>query len=297
MTTVINLSRLPPPIVVQAIDAEAAWTQFKSDLIAQDAGFEPILRAEGQALTMLGQAYAYRTFKLSAEFNDRAKGLLMATATGADLDNLAAFYAVERLTIQEADPTASPPIPEVKESDDALRYRALLSVEGRPAGATAAYWEFHALSVPEVRQARAERVEPGRVRVSVLGRDGDGTASPELVSAVDVVLQSDDVRELCATVETAGATIKPYGITASLTLLPGPGEAEVLAAVNAALTALVDELHSLGRDVTRAALTGALVQPGVQNVDLTSPAADIEVSPSEAAYCTGITVTVGGRDE
>ena len=61
----------------------------------------------------------------------------------------------------------------------------------------------------------------------------------------------------------------------------------------AAVEALVDELHQCGRDVTRSAIFAALHQPGALRVDLTAPAADIAITADQAAYCTGITLTLG----
>ena len=41
------------------------------------------------------------------------------------------------------------------------------------------------------------------------------------------------------------------------------------------------------------ALFAALHQPGALRVDLTAPAADITITADQAAYCTGITLTLG----
>ena len=42
--------------------------------------------------------------------------------------------------------------------------------------------------------------------------------------------------------------------------------------------------------------TGFLTVKSETAVTLTQPAASIVIDPDAAAYCTGITVTVGGRD-
>ncbi|MBB4287984.1 hypothetical protein, partial [Roseospira goensis] len=76
----------------------------------------------------------------------------------------------------------------------------------------------------------------------------------------------------------------------------GPASAPVLSAAEAAVAETVARLHALGHDVSRSALIAALHRDGVQRVDLTSPTADIVVAADAAAHCTGITVTLGGRD-
>jgi phage-related baseplate assembly protein len=49
--------------------------------------------------------------------------------------------------------------------------------------------------------------------------------------------------------------------------------------------------------VTLSGLFAALHQPGVQRVDLTSPAASLTIGSAQASWCTGITLTNGGVDE
>jgi phage-related baseplate assembly protein len=71
----------------------------------------------------------------------------------------------------------------------------------------------------------------------------------------------------------------------------------VIEAANAAVSAFVEDNHRLGRDITLSGLYAALHQPGVQNVALASPAADLVVSTSKAAFCTGVSVVFGDRDE
>jgi len=92
-------------------------------------------------------------------------------------------------------------------------------------------------------------------------------------------------------------TITSYAVEATLTILPGPDAAEVIAAATEAVNAYVADQHRLGRDVALSGLFAALHQPGVHRVTLTSPAADIVNSEHEVAFCTGVTLTNGGSDE
>jgi phage-related baseplate assembly protein len=61
-----------------------------------------------------------------------------------------------------------------------------------------------------------------------------------------------------------------------------------------AALAYVSAQHRLGRDITLSGVYAALPQPGVQNVDLASPVADLTVTDAGAAYCTSVSVSVGG---
>jgi phage-related baseplate assembly protein len=53
----------------------------------------------------------------------------------------------------------------------------------------------------------------------------------------------------------------------------------------------------MGYDVTLSGIYAALHQPGVQRVNLSSPSANITIADGEAAYCTGITVTVAATPD
>ena len=67
--------------------------------------------------------------------------------------------------------------------------------------------------------------------------------------------------------------------------------------VNQAIASYVNKQHSLGIDITRSGIYAALHQEGVQNVKLTKPMDDLIVQSHQAAYCTQIQVSLGGRDE
>lgn len=172
-----------------------------------------------------------------------------------------------------------------------------LALEGLSTAGPSGSYIFHTLGAdPDIADASVQSPTPGVVLVTILSRTGDGTADPELQASVSAVLTADDVRPLTDQVTVQGATITTYAITAVLTVLPGPDSAVVRQSAEDAATAYASAQHRLGSDVTLSGLYAALHQAGVQNVMLTSPAADIVVSAEAAAYCTGITVTVGGTD-
>ena len=132
------------------------------------------------------------------------------------------------------------------------------------AGPVGAYI-FHALSAdPDVLDASVQSPAPGEVLISVLSRTGDGTAGPNLVSAVNATLNADEVRPLCDLVAVQAAEILTYSIEATLTVYPGPDSEVVRTAAQNAAQVYADAQHRLGRDVTLSGLYAALHQPGVQ---------------------------------
>lgn len=296
--TQVDLSQLQPPDVVEALDYESILASMLADLRARDPVFNALVESD-PAYKILEVA-AYREVLLRQRINDAAKSVMLALATGADLDQIAANYNVQRLVVDPGDPVAVPPVPPTMESDADFRTRILLSLEGYTTAGSVGAYQFHALSasgdVKDVSVANPPLV-PGQVNVAILSRTGNGAASTALVNTVQAALSAETVRPLCDTVIVQSAAIVNYAITAVLTLYPGAGQETVLAAAQAAAQAYADDMHRMGRDITRSGVFAALHQPGVQNVALTAPAADVVIAWNQAAWCTAINVTVGGIGE
>ncbi|MBY6056755.1 baseplate J/gp47 family protein [Leisingera daeponensis] len=289
----IDLSQLPAPDAVQAVDYEATLAEMLADLRARAPAFDALVESDpAYKLLELG---AYFKVLLLQRVNDAARAVMPAYALGADLDQIAARYGVARLVIDAGDPEALPPVAAVLESDSDFRRRMLLAFEGLSAAGPIGAYIFHALGAdPEVADASVQSPAPGEVLITVLSRNDEGTAGAELVSAVESAINADAVRPLCDLVTVQAAEIITYSISATLTVYPGPDSEVVRAAAESAARAYADAQHRLGRDVTLSGLYAALHQPGVQNVLLVSPAADVAANDGQATYCNGISVTVGG---
>lgn len=291
--TKVDLSQLAPPNVVEALDFESIFASMLADLRARDSSFTALVESD-PAYKILEVA-AYRELLVRQRVNDAAKAVMVAYATGADLDQIAANYDVARLLITPADETTIPPTAAVYESDDEFRTRIILSLEGYTSAGSRGSYIFHALSASgDCKDVAVESLTPGTVNVAVLSRTGTGAAPTQTIADVVEALNAEVVRPLCDTVVVTSASVVNYSITASLTIFPGTGQAEVLAAATAAVQAYADAQHRLGYDITRSGIYAALHQPGVQNVTITAPATDIVNAWNQAPYCTGITVTVGG---
>lgn len=294
--TAVDLSKLPFPAAVEVLDYEVILAAMVADLKTRDPAFTALLESDPSYKIL--EVSAFREFLLRQRVNEAIKAVTLAYAMGADLDQIAARYNVQRLTLVPADDTTVPPTPAVMETDESLRRRVQLSFEGfSTAGPTGAYI-FHSLGADaRVLDANAESPVPGDVEVAVLSNIGDGTAPADLLAIVNATLSADDVRPLTDHVLVKSAEILPYSVTASLTVYDGPDAEVVLAAAQSALNAYVAGSHRLGRDVTLSGLYAALHQEGVQNVTLTSPTANIVADWDQATWCTGTTVTIGGVDD
>ena len=142
-----------------------------------------------------------------------------------------------------------------------------------------------------MRQRTATPV-PGTVRVTVLSSEApQGVPTAPVLAAVTTRLNADDVRPLTDTVIVQAAAIVTYTVVATITVQDGPDQALVLAAAQAAVAAYVAQCHSLGTAVRRAGLNAAMWQPGVTQVVITQPAADVVPTLLQAPFCTATTVT------
>jgi phage-related baseplate assembly protein len=299
----IDLSQLPAPNVVELLDFEQILAERKAALISlypveEQADIAARLQLESEPLTKLLQENAYRELILRQRINDATRAVMLAFAQGADLEHLGALLEVARLLITPADLTAVPPTPAVYEADSRYRQRIQLALEGFTTAGSVGAYTFHALSASAVvKDVDISSSVPGVVTVTVLSTEADGTPAPELLSLVNAALNAEDVRPLCDTVKVLAAQIETYAVEATLTFYPGPDMALVLAASEAAVRSYVDTHHRLGHDITRSGLFAALHQPGVQNVVLTAPAADVVIDNSTAAWCSAVSVSGGLSDE
>lgn len=295
--SVIPLESLPSPDIIETVDFEAIVAAMKADLVARIPELADTIDLESEPNVALLQVVAYREVLVRARINDATRGSMLAYATGADLDNLAALFGVARQVEVPAQLDAVPPVPAVMESDVRLRSRTQLSLEAITSCGTRGSYLFQALSASaSVKDAFVSSPVPGQVQVAIISTDGDGAADPALVAAVQAYLDDEDRRQLCDIVSVVAAAIVDYTVDVTLTLYEGPDSAVVLAAAQADLEAYVDARHRIGHDVTLAGITGALWREGVQNISIASPAADIVIDDASAAHCSGVTVNFGGRD-
>jgi phage-related baseplate assembly protein len=288
--TAVDLSQVPSPAVVEQLDFETILQAMLSDLISRDATFNALVESD-PAYKILEVA-AYREVII----RHAAHAVMLAYAIGPDLDQLGANYGVQRLLITAADPLTNTPA--VYEADSDFRRRIQLSLEGYSTAGPEGAYIYHALSAAgDALDVSATSPSPGQVTVTVLSRSGNGTASSDLITAVQNAVNADDVRPLTDQVTVQGATIVDYAVAATLYTYAGPDPDVIIANAQSSMQAYADAMHMLGLDVTMAGIYAALHVEGVQDVVLANPTANIVTDRTQASYCTGITLTNGGIGE
>ncbi|MDC7870915.1 baseplate assembly protein [Pantoea ananatis] len=295
---VIDLSQLPAPEVIEVPDFETLLAERKENLIAlypadEQAAMRSVLALESDPLVKCLQENVYREILLRQRINEAAQAVMVAYALGTDLDQLAANNNVKRLTITPANPDAVPPVAAVMESDDDLRLRVPGAFEGLSvAGPTAAY-EFYAKSADgRVSDVSATSPAPAEVLITVLSRDNSGAATADLLNAVNVALNAEEVRPVADRVTVQAAAIFDYQVKATLHLFDGVAAGPCLEAAQAAMDAYLTDQKKLGRSVRRESYGAVLRVAGVDWVEITEPAQDIILNRTQAGNCTAVAVTV-----
>ncbi|WP_370606366.1 baseplate assembly protein [Pantoea ananatis] len=299
----IDLSQLPAPNVVETLDYETLLAERKATLISlypadEQASVARVLALESDPLVKLLQENAYREVILRQRINEAAKAVMVAWASGSDLDQLGANNGVTRLVLTPADTSATPPVEAVMERDEDFRARIAAAFEGLSVAGPSGAYEFHARSADgRVADASAISPSPASVTITVLSREGNGAAGSDLLAIVNAALNDEDVRPVADRVTVQSAQIVDYRVDATLYLYPGPEAEPIRAAAEAKLKAFVNTQARLGRDIRKSALYAALHVEGVQRVELAQPVADVVLDKTQAAFCTGYQITVGGSDE
>lgn len=289
--TAIDLSQIPAPDVIEPLDYEAVYAEMLAKLREFIPDFDDSIESD-PAVRVL-QVAAYFRLLDRQRVNDAGRAVMLAYAKSNDLDNLGALVGVVRLILAPADPEAGTPA--IMENDEDFRRRITLAPEGYSVAGPRGAYIFYALSAAsDVADASAISPAPTEVEVYVLSRTGNGAASTELLATVEAALTGEDVRPIGDQVTIHSADIIDYAIVASIPTFAGPDKDVVLAEAQARIDSWVAANRKLGRNINRAAICAALFPGGVENVLLTSPAADIPISDTQAGNCTGITITWGG---
>ena len=289
--TTIDLTAIDPPDLVDTLDFEDIY----QDLVEHYKGIYPDWSAalESDPVVKLLELSSYREVRFRARVNDAARAVMLAFATGADLEHLAVLFDVERLTITQADPENN--IEAVKERDEDLRARTQLAPQGYSvAGPEVAYIKHARDADGRVLSASVVSPAPCEIVVTILSRIGDGSADDDLIKIVTKALSSDDVRPLTDKVTVQGAQILRYAIRATLRFFSGPDRVVALAEANKRAQQYADDMHKLGMEVTDDGLYAAIRVAGVQKVILETPLGGIPVTKQQATYCTNIELIDGG---
>ena len=271
----MNLSDLETPQIIEELSLNEILEQMRNKLIEIEPEFTAYL--ESDPLIKLMEVAAYRELLLRQRINQAAKANLLAFATGSDLDNLAAFYGIERTE---------------NETDDELRSRTQAKIVGWSSAGSREAYKFHALnSDSRVKEANADSPEPGLVRISILSKENNGVVSEDLLEAVNNYMQRDDIRMLTDTVQVVPCNLIDIDVNAKITLMSST-PIEFLSTIKSSFKSAFSKIAGMGVSISHSWIISNLFLDGVKDVQLLSPLTDVEISETECARLIDVELTI-----
>lgn len=283
--TIDDLATLPRPEIIETLDFEALLstrkTVFVQRSVVHDFDYTVVDLETDPAVIQLEES-AYREMVLRARGNDIARAAYLYYAKGSEVDHLGAFYDVIRLP---------------GESDDRLKGRIILAVQGRSTGGTEPRYRFVAVSA-SLRVADAVVYTVGTspvIHIAVFATDNNGVADAELLALVTAAVTDPEVRMVNDTIVVESAVVVVQPVVANITLLPSTPET-LLATLAAALPGQWIAESGLGRDLTHDWLKSKLMVAGaVYSVTIVTPASAVIVPPYQATRIGTVTLNLIGR--
>lgn len=287
--TSIDLSALPVPDLLEELDTTTLLATIKAQLVALWPDAADLLASD--PATKLLELITLREALIRQRVNEAIRGVMLASATGTTLDNLAAFVNLERKTLAPGQPDAVPPVAATMESNASLRARIQAAWEGLTNAGTIGAYRHHAMAADGlVADVEVTSPEPGEVHVYVLAATSDGLPSADTLAAVEAALSADDIRPLTDHVTVLAGTPIDYTVSATLDLYPGPDSSVVVAAALAAVQAYTEKQRAFGEGIGMDGLYAALRTEGVRRVTLHSPTAAIDPPAGSYCRCTSLQV-------
>lgn len=292
--TQVDLSGLPAPKVIEELSFETILAEMKEVVALNMPELAPVLSVESETAVKILETCAAYVLLTRARVNDAAKSVMLAYATGADLDHLGALFGIERriIALDLATGIAT------YEGDDEFRRRVQLAPEGYTSAGSRGAYEFHALSAHEDiggvfvggPDTPGLGVPSGNVWVYVMAREGNAAPPTEVLDAVTAALNAEEVRPLCDNVTVFGSHGQGVHVEATIHIETGPDAAVVEAEARAALDAYFAQVRQPGARVAVSALMAALHRPGVSRVDLVRPTADFQTVPERFPVVASLTL-------
>lgn len=302
----LDLAALPAPTGVGVLDFDAILEARLTELEARISElFDAAKVAEIMALARniaaspmryLNEAGAARELYMENRINEAVRSVFLSTASGGDLDQVGANRGVVRRVVDDSDPDNI-----TYEGDEIFRARIQLVMESySPHGSEGSYVYWALEADDRVSDVRAygpnhnitPAIAPANAKIVILSSEGDGTAPQDLLDAVFDALVPDTRRPVADNVDVVSATPVPYTIEATLHVSSASALAAVEASAQASVDAFVGSRLRIGRTLYRTSLAAALAVEGVVDVVVIQPAADLDIDPFEAPYCSGITLSV-----
>jgi len=278
-----NLFNVGQPEIIEELDYEVILARMVAkavELFAAAGINYDVGNLETDPVKIILESNAYDELNLRARANDVARAQILSFARRGDLDALAAFYGVTRLT---------------DEGCDRLRERVREAIAGRSPAGPRHWYRYHALSADVRVRDVSVRLDPKapKLLMTILSKDNGGVADQALLDTVAAALNTNEVRAVSDNLAVEAAVFDTVDIEANITLLEDQA-VSLLDEIEENLQVQWDAVQAIGLDLTRSWLTKTLHTAGVHSVEIVSPSADIDVIENRAVSLGTITLNFAG---
>lgn len=294
----IDLTLVPLPDVIETLDYETIladhiadfkrrWEKVRETRPELPAYNVEMLETDPVKIAI--EASAYRELLWRARANDVARALMLATATGADLDNFAADFGMTRRVIgKDAEGN------DIIESDEEFRHRRNLAPDGYAAAGPEDAYRFYAWSADgSIKQVEAVKGQDNRCDIIVLGRDGDGSLGQDVISKVYDALSPKTRRPLTDNVYVRSASIVTQPVRVQVVATTGPDPATLAAKAKESIEAYVKSRSAIGAVMRIDGIIGAAhSNNSLESVAVIEPATDIDPGKFGSVFVPEVIIEV-----
>ena len=280
--SVIDLSLLPAPDIVESLDFETLYGRRRDRLISLHPADErdaitQTLALESEPVVKLLQESAYEELLLRQRINDAARANLVQYATGSDLDQLASFYELVRLP---------------GEGDERLRLRLQLAIAALAGNGTAEHYRGRVLGASlAVVDATVLQPHPGAVNVAVWIADG---ANESDVLALALTALTAPARKILGVDVTVTAALRRVVDVSARIRRTASAPVDLAVRLAAEFATVFADAAAFGGTIPRSWLIAKLHIEGVAAVELLAPSADITLGADEYPIAGQILITDAG---
>ncbi|MCF6808531.1 baseplate J/gp47 family protein [Thiotrichales bacterium 19S9-12] len=274
-----DLTSLPLPDVIASVNYDKNFNKLMADFKLRLPEYD-VDTPSDPAIKIL-EACAYGLTLYQQRINDAIKSVLIAYATGYDLEHLGALFKVGR---------------DINEPDERYRYRITNKLEKISTAGSKESYEVLALEADSrVIDAKAfdDNEKPGVAFVVIQSNETtDGRASDELIQTVTAYLTDKKRKPLGTQVIVLSVEPFEYRIIARIGLYQLLDKEEVIETIKTKLDFLIKRYHKIGSMIPLSEIYSQLNIEGVSYVvDLVSPTQSICGSKTQVPYCVEIDIS------
>lgn len=279
-----ELAHLPTPTMIEELDydvmLDAAVARLKQEFDAVGIAYD-VPTLEGTPARMLMREAAYKENNLRVSINDAMRAVLLAYASGTNLDHFVAHKTVRM----------------AGESDDRLVSRYLKLLKGSSTGGTPERYEALAMEVDvNVADARAYTIGKSPVvYVAITAASAGGVADSFLINSVQTFLDQSHVRLINDQVMVRAAVRQIVDIEADVWVKERTPQS-VVDGLADLLRQDWSEDQEIGYDLTLSYIQAHLMRRGVHRVEIRTPIDHVVASEHEAIAIGDITINYMGKD-